>query len=78
VSQAGAAIVSTTPGQKLRDLRISRGWSQTVLSAKSKVSIGTISFAERDERHPQELVQERIARALSTQARPVHRRDIWP
>jgi len=62
-----------TAGQTLRDLRISRGWNQTKLATRAKVSIGTISVAERDERVPQLLTQERVARALGMQ-----RRDIWP
>jgi len=62
-----------TPGQRLRDLRIAKGWNQTRLAARARVSIGTISHAERDIRQPLELVQERVARALG-----VDRRAIWP
>lgn len=78
MGQGSVAAIESTPGERLRDLRVSRGWSQTTLAARAKVSIGTISFAERDQRHPQHLVQEKIARALSTPANPVHRREIWP
>jgi len=62
-----------TPGQTLRDLRIAKGWRQIKLADRAEVAIGTISFAERDQRQPQLLTQERIARALG-----VHRREIWP
>jgi transcriptional regulator with XRE-family HTH domain len=67
------ATLERTPGQRLRDLRVGKGWSQTKLAVKARVSIGTISFAEQDKRHPLELVQERIAKALG-----VERREIWP
>ncbi|HXF72131.1 MAG TPA: helix-turn-helix transcriptional regulator [Actinomycetota bacterium] len=67
------ATDATSPGRRLRDLRIAKGWNQTRLAARAKVSIGTISFAERGIRQPQELTQERIARALG-----VDRREIWP
>ena len=43
------------------------------LAVRAKVDIHTISFAERDKRHPMPLTQERLARALR-----VDRRDIWP
>lgn len=62
-----------TPAQRLRDLRLSKGWNQTYLSVKAKVSVGTISFAERGQRVPSLLVQERVAKALG-----VNRWDIWP
>lgn len=62
-----------TPGSILRDLRIASGRNQVKLSVDAGVSLNTISFAERDERVPLELTQEKIARALG-----VHRRYIWP
>jgi DNA-binding XRE family transcriptional regulator len=64
---------SATPGGVLRDLRISAGLNQTTLAVEAGVSLNTISFAERDLRVPNELTQEKIARALG-----VHRRTIWP
>jgi len=62
-----------TPGQYLRDLRIRRGLTQVHLAVRAKVAPGTISFAERNKRHPMPLVQERIARVLR-----VERGEIWP
>lgn len=61
------------PGRKLRDLRVAAGLTQPQLSVKANVSIGTISQAEQDKRHPTDLIQERIATALG-----VSRREIWP
>ena len=62
-----------SPGQRLRDRRIRRGLTQVHLAVRAKVAPGTISFAERDKRHPMPLVQERIARVLR-----VERQEIWP
>ena len=62
-----------TPGTVLRDLRVAAGMTQTQVAAAAGVAIGTISQAERDERVPLELRQERIAAVFG-----VHRRDIWP
>ncbi len=62
-----------TAGQRLRDLRLTKGWSQETLARKAKMTNGTISWAETDKRVPQLLTQERIARALR-----VERREIWP
>ena len=70
------AIVTSqtrTSGQRLRDLRVRRGLTQIHLAVRAKVAPGTISFAERDKRHPMPLVQERIARVLR-----VERGEIWP
>lgn len=71
-------LAETSPGGRLRDLRLARGWTQPKLAQRAKVSIHTISAAERDERIPQELTQERLAKALATPTSPIHRRDIWP
>jgi transcriptional regulator with XRE-family HTH domain len=65
--------VKSTPGRRLRDLRLERGLTQVELAVAARVAVGTISFAERDVRHPMPLVRERIARALG-----VSRTDIWP
>ena len=62
-----------TPGQRLRDLRVTQGLTQIQLAVAASVASGTVSFAERDERYPSPLRQERIARALGVQ-----RSAIWP
>jgi transcriptional regulator with XRE-family HTH domain len=67
------ASPAQTSGQRLRDLRVHRHLTQVHLAVRAKVAPGTISFAERDQRHPMPLIQERIARVLR-----VERRDIWP
>ena len=67
-----AVISEKTPGQRLRDLRAAKGWTQVKLAVRANVAPGTIAFAERDERYPDLIRRERIARALG-----VNRRDIW-
>jgi transcriptional regulator with XRE-family HTH domain len=64
---------ATTPGQRLRDLRLAKGWTQGRLAARARVAPNTIGHAERGERAPSLLVRERIARALG-----VSRFEIWP
>jgi transcriptional regulator with XRE-family HTH domain len=66
-----------TPGQRLKDVRARRQMTQIEVAVKAKCAPGTIAFAERDERVPNILTQERIAKALSTRANPVTRRDLW-
>jgi transcriptional regulator with XRE-family HTH domain len=66
-------VDNRTPGTILRDLRISVGMTQPQVAVAANCAIGTISQAERDERIPIELTQDRIARVFH-----VHRRDIWP
>lgn len=68
-----AAVSEKTPGQRLRDLRAAKGWTQIKLAVRANVAPGTIAFAERDERYPDLIRRERIARALG-----VDRREIWP
>jgi transcriptional regulator with XRE-family HTH domain len=65
--------VVKTPGQRLRDLRAAKGWTQIKLAVRANVAPGTVAFAERDERYPDLIRRERIARALG-----VERREIWP
>jgi transcriptional regulator with XRE-family HTH domain len=67
------AEVVKTPGQRLRDLRAAKGWTQIKLAVRANVAANTIAFAERDERYPDLIRRERIARALG-----VDRRAIWP
>ena len=66
-------IAEKTPGQRLRDLRAAKGWTQIKLAVLANVAPGTVAFAERDERYPDLIRRERIARALG-----VDRRAIWP
>lgn len=68
-----AALAATTPGRRLRELRIARGLNQTQVAVQARVAIGTISQLERDERVPLDLTAERIARVFG-----VDRSDIWP
>lgn len=69
----GTAERVETPGSRLRDLRVEKGLTQVILAVQAGVTPGTISFAELDKRHPQLLIQVRIARVLG-----VDRRQIWP
>lgn len=62
-----------TPGQRLRNLRAGKGWTQVQLAVKARVSPNTVAFAERDQRTPLPIQQSRIAKLLG-----VLPQDIWP
>jgi putative transcriptional regulator len=55
------------PGQapnRIKELRIIRGWSQDRLARRARVNWSTISYLERGERNASDLVKQKIAKAF--------------
>ena len=53
-----------TPGQRLRRLRKSRGWTQVDLAERANVNQGFLSQIERDQKHPSRRALDAISTAL--------------
>jgi transcriptional regulator with XRE-family HTH domain len=51
-------------GNRIREMRARKLWTQEALARKAKVAIGTVNTAERGVRVPGVVTQEKLARAL--------------
>ncbi|WP_313559205.1 helix-turn-helix domain-containing protein [Ruminiclostridium cellobioparum] len=51
-------------GEKLRNERINKGWSQQKLSTESEVSYGYIAELENNKKEPSFKVVEKLSRAM--------------
>ncbi len=51
-------------GERLREARLFKGWSQTILSSESGVHKDTISGIERGEHTPRPVTLRKLAEAL--------------
>ncbi|HNX16056.1 MAG TPA: helix-turn-helix transcriptional regulator [Bacilli bacterium] len=51
-------------GQKIRDLRIEKGWNQEALAFEAHINKNYLSDLERGMRNPSLLILKRICRAL--------------
>ena len=59
-----AAIGAATLGQKIRQAREARGWSQAELAKRAKLTQAYLSYLEADERQPSLSIAARLSREL--------------
>lgn len=59
-----ATIGTTTLGQKIRQAREARGWSQMELAKRAKLTQAYLSYLEADERQPSLAIAARLSRVL--------------
>lgn len=64
--QREAAVIGVpTLGQKIRQAREAREWSQAELASRAKLTQAYLSYLEADERQPSLAIAARLSRALA-------------